>query len=189
MGQIWPRSPARIGLASPPRASAARARAPTVRRTGFEGSRRSLERRSRVVAFPRTLATCSARRTKKRSGFCSPRVCVRWRGRAVGVEGVLEVSGTCLSSTWTAGSRGNADAAPPASMTFSTDLGHPRSNQHVHTLDLVQVSAGKQIEREKREWGAGEHAVNPTGSAPSLRSPRLHDARPGLGFLGCSSRS
>ena len=38
MGQIWPRSPARLGLASPPRASATRAHAPTVQPSGLKGA-------------------------------------------------------------------------------------------------------------------------------------------------------
>ena len=37
------------------------------------------------------------------------------------------------------------------------------------------------------ECGAGEHVVNPTGSAPSPLLPGQHGARQGLGLLGCAS--
>ena len=99
------------------------------------------------------------------------------------------MSGTRLSRTCTSGSCVDVAATRQMSRMLSTALGHSRSNKNVHTLDLVLESAEKQEEKEKKERGVGEHAVNPTGPAPASCSPGLHGARLGLCFLGWSSGS
>ena len=106
---------------------------------------------------------------------------MRGRGRAVGVEEVLEVSGTRLSRTCTSGSCVDVAATRQTSRMLSTALGHSRSNKNVHTLDLVLESVEKQEEKEKKERGVEERVVSSTGPAPSACSPGLHEARPGLG--------
>ena len=95
--------------------------------------------------------------------------------------------GESTSCTWTAGARRNVDDAPARSSAFPADPTHPRSNKRVAWLDLSKERAGEQAEREEREWGAGEHAVNPTGTTPLLPPPEQHGARHGLGLLGYSS--
>ena len=112
---------------------------------------------------------------------------MRGRGRVAEVEGVLGMLGTRLSRTCTPGSCVDVAATRSASRMLSTALGHSRSHKNVHGLDLVLESAEQQEEKEKKERGVEEHVVSSTGPAPSTCSPGLHEARPGLGFLGCSS--
>ena len=86
-------------------------------------------------------------------------------------------------------SRSRVDSAATrwTSRTLSTALGHSRSNEHAHKLDLSKMNAEKQGEKEKEERGVEEHVVNSTGPAPSARSPGRHGARLGLCLLGLSS--
>ena len=84
------------------------------------------------------------------------------RGRAAGVEGGLGLSGTRVSQIWTSGSCGDVAAALPASRAFSTASGHPRSNKHMHGLDLRKGRVGEQAERKKSECVAGERHTIPT---------------------------